>query len=104
MKSIENNNSVKGMLFIVLAIVLGMHLLDIFTFEGWWTLFIIIPSAFMIIKGENVKGAVMGLAIGVLLLMAQQGIIGFGLVWKLIVIGILLAIGISLIFSNRKNS
>ncbi len=82
----------------------GLIEFDTIFFDGWWTLFIIIPCAICAIteKGHRV-GNLIGLLVGVLLLLACQDIIDFSLLWKLLVPAIIVIIGLSLIFKNAFN-
>lgn len=69
-----------GVMLILIGIVIGGKAVGWFDFNlffsGWWTLFIIIPSAvkFFTERGER-SSALKGLCLGLLLLMAAQGFI-----------------------------
>lgn len=93
-----------GLLLVILGIILGGNALELFSidifFEGWWTLFIIIPSLISIVTDEDKKGGIIALIIGILFLLAAQHIIDFDLIWKLIFPIIIIVIGLSLIFKN----
>lgn len=97
-------NILWGVVFIVIGLIFGLNAMgvtniDVF-FDGWWTLFIIIPSLIGIIKnGRNVGGYVW-LAIGIVLLLSAQGILDMSRVGKLIFPAILVAIGLSIIFKD----
>lgn len=73
--------------------------IDIF-FDGWWTLFIIIPSIYGLIKKEWTS-SIFGLIIGILLLLASQDIITWKVVWQSFFPIILILIGLSLIFKPK---
>ena len=93
-----------GVILIIIGIILGGNALgitniDIF-FDGWWTLFIIIPSFVGLFNDDDKTGNIIGILIGVVLLLACQDIINFSLVWKLIVPAILVIIGLSIIFKD----
>ncbi len=94
-----------GLLLIGLGIIIGINSLgiahiDIF-FEGWWTLFIIIPCFIGLFNdGESKVGNIIGLCIGCALLLACRDIISFDILAKLFVPFLLIAIGLSLIFRN----
>ena len=77
--------------------------IDIF-FPGWWTLFIIIPSGIGLITDKDKTGSAIGLAVGVVLLLWQLDIVNLPLVWELIVVAILVAVGIKLIVGGTKKS
>ena len=78
---------------------LGITNINIF-FDGWWTLFIIIPCFIGLFKDNEKTGNLIGLLIGVALLLACQDILDFGLIWKLAFPAILVAIGLSIIFKD----
>jgi len=93
-----------GMVLIVLGLIIGINALgiaeiDIF-FDGWWTLFIIIPSLIGLFDGKDRQGSAIGLFVGLFLLLAVRDIISFELVLKLLIPSILVIIGLSLIFSE----
>lgn len=75
---------------------LGFAHIDIF-FDGWWTLFIIVPAVIGLIGGEDKYGSLIWLIIGVALLLAAQGFISIGLIMKLIIPFIVIMIGISVL-------
>ena len=93
-----------GIVFIVLGLIIAGNVLGITNikifFNGWWTLFIIIPCFIGLFKNNRRTGNIIGLIIGVALLLACQGILRFDLVWKLLFPGILIIIGISFIFRD----
>ncbi len=94
-----------GIVFIVLGLIIAGNVLGITNikmfFNGWWTLFIIIPCFIGLFKNNSRTGNIIGLIIGVALLLACQGILRFDLVWKLLFPGILIIIGISFIFRDE---
>lgn len=107
----KKNNSigiVLGLLFLVigagyLAEVLGF--IDNFTifFDGWWTLFIIIPCFCGLFgKGGGKVGNLIGIAIGLFLLLAAQGVLRGEKLWALLVAVICVLIGVNLIFPKKK--
>lgn len=101
------SNSLWGLVLILLGLVFGLNALDItdinIFFDGWWTLFIIVPCFIGLFKNESKTGNIIGLIIGVLLLLGSQNIINFALIWKLIVPIILIMIGLSFIFKDAFN-
>ena len=80
--------------------------IDIF-FDGWWTLFIIIPCAIGFFAEREKTGNIIGLVIGVFLLLCCQDILSFSMLWKLLVPAIIVIIGLKLvltgIFGNKAN-
>lgn len=93
-----------GFIFIALALAIVLKAfgydIDIF-FDGWWTLFIIIPSFFELFNRYNRTSAIIGLGVGTLLLLTAQDIIEWQMFGKLIIALIFLMIGLSMIF--KKN-
>ena len=73
--------------------------IDIF-FDGWWTLFIIVPCTINLFTERKKFGSIIGLGIGVLLLLSCNDILDFGDVWKFVVPGILILWGLKLLFGN----
>jgi len=84
---------------------LGVTKINIF-FKGWWTLFIIVPCAAGLLTGRNITGNLIGVIVGVLLLLSANNIISFSLIWKLVIPGIIIFIGLKMIwnsiYSGRK--
>lgn len=96
-----------GIIFIIIGLVLGVNALgiakiDIF-FDGWWTLFIIIPCLVGLFKDKEKTGSIIGILIGVVLLLSAQGILDFEIAWKLALPTILILIGLSIILKNTIN-
>lgn len=102
------NNILWGVVFIFVGLILGLNALDItdinLFFDGWWTLFIIIPCFIDLFKDEDVTGDIIGLVIGVTLLLACNDLIDFSIIWKLMLPFILVVIGVSFIFKDAINS
>ena len=103
----NNRNIIWGVILIAIGIVLGGNALGLFNislfFDGWWTLFIIIPSLIGLFNDDDKKGNLIALAIGFLLLLACQELISFDLIWKLLLPIIIILIGLSLIFKNSSD-
>ncbi len=91
-----------GVAFIVAGIIFALNAfgvthINIF-FDGWWTLFIIIPCLVGLFGKGDKTGSIIGLVIGVFLLLCSQDLIGFDMLWKLAVPVIIVIIGLKLIF------
>lgn len=80
----------------------GIANINVF-FDGWWTLFIIVPCFIDLFKNENKTGNIIGVVIGVALLFSCRGILNMSMVLKLIVPFILVCIGLSIIFKDSLN-
>ncbi len=95
-----------GILLIVVGILfLGRNMdwwdFSIF-FDGWWTLFLIVPSVISLVRREGIGTSFLILALGVLMLLACQDVIEWSTIWKIFVPLIIIVIGLSIIFANRK--
>lgn len=86
-----------GVLFALNAV--GITDVDVF-FDGWWTLFIIIPCTVGLFTEHEKMGNLIGLLIGVFLLLSCQDILSFETLWKLAVPVIVIVIGIKLVFGG----
>ena len=99
------SNYIWGLFLILVGVVLGLNAFGITNinlfFDGWWTVFIIVPSLNGLIKGEDRTGALIGLIIGVFLLLSCQDVIDFSLFVKLFIPVILITIGLSIIFKDK---
>ena len=102
-------NVLIGLCFIAVGVLFGLKTLgytdiDIF-FDGWWTLFIIIPCVFGLFEDHDKTGSIIGIVIGTLLLLGCQEIVTFEMVLKLLLPVILVIIGVSYIvkeiFGNK---
>ena len=97
-------NVLWGIVLIVIGLIIGGNALGITNinifFDGWWTLFIIIPCFIGLFKDNEKTGNLIGILIGVALLLACQDVLDFDLIWKLAFPAILVAIGISIIFKD----
>lgn len=104
----EVNKILWGVIFIALGVIIGLNVLDItdidLFFDGWWTLFIIVPCFIDLFKDKDKTGNIIGLLIGVALLLACQDVFSFEYVIKLMLPAILVIIGLSFIFKDVINS
>lgn len=102
----RGRNIIWGIALIILGIIWGCSALDLFDidlfFDGWWTLFIIIPSLIGVFCDDDKASNLVGLVIGVLLLLSCQEIIDWDILWKLIVPVIIIGVGLSLIFKSNS--
>lgn len=77
----------------------GITDIDIF-FDGWWTLFIIVPCAVGLITDRDKFGSLIGICVGVFLLLCCRDVLDFSMVWKLLVPIIVVLIGLKLIIGG----
>ena len=96
-----------GGILIAIGVVVGLNTLDIINvdlfFEGWWTLFIIVPSFFGLFSKGDKTGALIGLFVGTALLLVKRDILDWSTVMALILPTILIIIGISFIFKGTAD-
>lgn len=101
-------NALWGIVLILIGLIIGGNSLGIthinIFFDGWWTLFIIVPCFIGLFKEREKTGNIIGLLIGVALLLSSQNLLDFDLVWKLAFPVILVIIGLSFIFKDIFNS
>lgn len=87
-----------GVLFALNA--LGVTDYDVF-FDGWWTLFIIIPCTVGLFTENDKWGNILGIAIGVFLLLWRQDVLEIDLIWKLFLPVFVIVLGLKLIFGGK---
>ena len=75
----------------------GVTNVEIF-FDGWWTLFIIVPCLVGIFSEREKTGNIIGLLIGVFLLLCCQNVLSFDMFWKLAIPAIIVIVGLKMIF------
>lgn len=99
-----------GLVLIIIGVIIGLNSLEITNidifFDGWWTLFIIVPCFIGLFnKSEGKTGNLIGLTIGIFLLLGVRNILPMETIAKLIIPFILVMIGLSMIFKNsiQKN-
>lgn len=102
------SNYIWGLVLVLLGVIIGLNTMGITSinlfFDGWWTLFIIVPCFINLFKDKDKTGSIIGLIIGVSLLLSCLGIMDFSIIWKLLIPIILVIVGLSLIFKDTMNS
>ena len=105
------SNAIWGAVWVSLGIIFALKIfnvvdVDIF-FDGWWTLFIIIPAFAGLFLERDKIGNLFCLAIGVFLLLCSQGVIEFSWAWKIFVPVVIALIGLKLllagVFGNKPD-
>ena len=103
----KTSNILWGLLLVIIGVIFGLNSLEITNinifFNGWWTMFIIIPSFIDLFKEKDKTGSIIGILIGIALLLACNNIINFDLIWKLSLPSVLVILGLSLIFKDSIN-
>lgn len=104
----KTSNILWGLVLVAIGVIFGLNALNITNitifFDGWWTLFIIVPCFISLFKHESKTGNIIGIIVGICLLLACQEVINFEIIWKLMIPFILVVIGISIIFKDSINS
>lgn len=102
----KNNISsiIWGLVLIAIGVILGGNALGWFDinlfFDGWWTLFIIVPCTIGLLTNHDYASDIIGIIVGVVLLLACQNVISFELIWKLFLPIIIILFGLIMIFRN----
>ena len=93
-----------GIIVIALGVLFALNALEItdinLFFDGWWTLFIIVPCVIGLFTDHNKVGQLIGIGIGVFLLLCCQDIISFKVSWKLFVPAIIIIVGLRMVFGG----
>lgn len=77
----------------------GLELDFNISFDGWWTLFIIVPAIVGLFTEKNKTDKLIVLSIGIYLLLAARDVIDCGAAFKLFLPTVLILIGIKLILN-----
>lgn len=100
-------NVLWGIVLILIGLILGGNSLGITNinvfFDGWWTLFIIVPCFVGLFNDNEKTGSLIGILIGIALLLACQNIIDFNMIWKLAFPTILIVMGVSIVINNFRD-
>ncbi|MBE7001098.1 MAG: hypothetical protein E7421_00120 [Ruminococcaceae bacterium] len=91
-----------GVLFALNALEIAK--IDIF-FDGWWTLFILVPCFVGLFTEREKTGNIIGILVGGFLLLCSQEILEFSMLWKLLLPAIIFIIGIKMLlgaFFDKK--
>jgi len=98
-----------GIILVVIGLIISLNILEITNidlfFDGWWTLFIIVPCFIDLFNEKEKTGSIIGLVIGILFLLSAQGIFDIEIIFDLALPIILILLGLSFIFKDsiKKN-
>jgi predicted membrane protein len=100
-----------GIALVALGVIFALNALNITDFDvffdGWWTVFIIVPCFIGLFTERDKVGNLIGIAVGVVLLLCCQGVLDFSMLWKLFIPVIIIIIGVKMvisgIFGNKAN-
>lgn len=93
-----------GIILVAAAVIIALNSFELIDFDiffdGWWTLFIIVPCFVGLFDKGDKLGNLFGIALGVCLLLSAQEIIEFAIFWKLLIPILIAYAGLKLIFSS----
>ena len=97
-----------GIAIVALGVIFGGNAIGLFNFDvffdGWWTLFIIVPSAVSLITEKERLQSLAFLGAGIIMLLATQHVFEWDVAWKAILALFLILIGLSIIFRSIFHS
>ncbi len=103
----KKTNILWGIVLILLGVFIGLNRFNLINvkllFDGWWTLFIIIPSFIGIFDKNGRIFSIFLFIIGILLLLNARDIIEYKYISKLILPVILVLIGLKVLFKDANN-
>jgi len=93
-----------GIVLIAAGVIWALNVFNItdinLFFDGWWTLFIIVPCGIGLFTEREKTGNIIGVVIGVFLLLCCQDILSFSMLWKLLVPAVIVIVGLKLVFNG----
>ncbi len=102
----NRENIIWGIILIAVGVIFATNALELTSinifFDGWWTLFIIVPCAVGLFTNRDKAGSIIGLFIGAALLLACRDVFEFEIIRKLAVPVIVILIGVWLIFKGHS--
>lgn len=100
----KTSNVLWGIVLIAAGVVWALNALGVtdinFFFDGWWTLFIIVPCAIGLFTEREKTGNLIGVAVGVFLLLCCRDILSFSMFWELLVPAIIVIVGLKMLFTG----
>jgi predicted membrane protein len=107
----KNKGILWGIVLVIAGVLWALNAIDVTNidifFDGWWTLFIIVPCVIGMFTERDKTGNIIGILIGVFLLLCAQNVLSFSLLWKLLVPAILVIIGLKMVIravhGNKAN-
>ncbi len=100
-----------GVAIIALGLIFGLNAFGLFNFniffDGWWTLFIIVPSVISLFTEKDKLASLGFIAVGIILLLAAQDVFSYDVAWKVILAVFLVVAGLTIIirstFHNKND-
>ena len=97
-----------GLLLVVAGIGYAGTVLNLWhfnlLFDGWWTLFIIVPCLLSVVDHGFESGNVFGLVIGVLLFLWAQDLVAWRVIMRLLLPILLVLLGLGMIFRPKHSA
>jgi predicted membrane protein len=95
------SNILWGLLLVAAGVIFALNALDITNidlfFEGWWTLFIIVPCTIGLFTEREKTGNIIGILVGVFLFLSVRDVLDFDTVFKIFVPAIIVIVGLKMI-------
>ena len=102
------NGVLWGIVIIAVGVIWGLNSFGVTNinvfFDGWWTLFIIIPCLVGIFSEQDKTGSIIGLFVGVFLLLCSQDVMSFDLLLKIALPAIIVIIGLKMVIKSLFNN
>lgn len=100
----KSSSIIWGLILVAAGVIFALNAfniadIDLF-FDGWWTLFIIVPCTVGLFTEREKTGNLIGILIGVFLLLCCQDILSFDMLWKAAFPAIVIIVGVKMIFSG----
>lgn len=96
-----------GLILVAVGVILGLNVMGIthidLLFDGWWTLFIIVPCFVGLFSPGDKTGNLIGLLVGVFLLLCAQDVLDYAMLWKLALPVIVVLVGLRMIFGSFRD-
>ena len=98
------NRILWGIVLILVGALFALNTLNITNinlfFDGWWTLFILVPCAIGLFTEREKTGNLIGIVIGVILLLCCRDILDFSLLWRLVVPALIVILGLKMVLTG----
>lgn len=102
------NRILWGVVLVAVGVLLGLNAFNLLNFnlffDGWWTLFILVPSVIGLLTDKDKWGPLIGLLFGVFFLLCEWDILAFDLLWKLALPVAIVLIGLRLLIGKRTKT
>jgi predicted membrane protein len=104
----KNKGILWGIILVVVGLLWALNALNVteidLFFDGWWTLFIIVPCVVGLFTERDKTGNIIGILIGVFLLLCAQNVWSWSLLWELLVPMILVIVGVKMVIGAIRGN